>query len=106
MVDVHAHVVPTGDDGAQSIEEGLELCREASRHGTRILYATPHVHARWDSYPLTAERLASTTRRSRCSASGAGRSGSTCGGASRSTRARYPQPPTCATTGCTGATAT
>jgi protein-tyrosine phosphatase len=58
IVDVHAHVVPTGDDGAQSIEEGLELCREASRHGTRILYATPHVHAAWDSYPLTAERLA------------------------------------------------
>src|SRR6185312_12262028 len=47
-----------GDDGAQSIEEGLELCREASRHGTRILYATPHVHAQWDSFPLTAERLA------------------------------------------------
>ena len=46
IVDVHAHVVPTGDDGAQTIEEGLELCREASRHGTRILYATPHVHAR------------------------------------------------------------
>ena len=58
IVDVHAHVVPTGDDGARTIEEGLELCRDAARHGTRILYATPHVHARWDSYPLTAERLA------------------------------------------------
>jgi protein-tyrosine phosphatase len=58
IVDVHAHVVPTGDDGAQSIEEGLDLCREAARHGTRVLYATPHVHARWDSYPLTPERLA------------------------------------------------
>ena len=57
IVDVHSHVVPTGDDGARSIDEGLELCRDAARHGTRVLYATPHVHARWDSYPLTAERL-------------------------------------------------
>jgi protein-tyrosine phosphatase len=57
IVDVHSHVVPTGDDGARTIEEGIELCRDAARHGTRVLYATPHVHARWDTYPLTAERL-------------------------------------------------
>src|SRR5262249_31452439 len=58
IVDVHSHVVPTGDDGARTIDEGVELCRDAARHGTRVLYATPHVHARWDSYPLTPERLA------------------------------------------------
>jgi protein-tyrosine phosphatase len=58
IVDVHSHVVPTGDDGARTIADGLELCRDAARHGTRVLYATPHVHARWDSYPLTAERRA------------------------------------------------
>lgn len=58
IVDVHSHVVPTGDDGAQSIADGLELCRDAARHGTRVLYATPHIHAEWDSYPLTAERFA------------------------------------------------
>jgi protein-tyrosine phosphatase len=58
IVDVHSHVVPTGDDGAATIDEGLELCRDAARHGTRVLYATPHVHASWDSYPLTAARRA------------------------------------------------
>lgn len=58
IVDVHSHLVPTGDDGVRTIEEGLELCRVALEHGTRVLYATPHVHAHWDSYPLTAERLA------------------------------------------------
>ena len=57
IVDVHAHVVPTGDDGARTIEDGLRLCRDAAEHGTRVLYATPHAHARWDSYPLTEERL-------------------------------------------------
>lgn len=56
IVDVHSHVVPTGDDGARTIADGLALCRRAAAAGTRVLYATPHIHARWDSYPLTGER--------------------------------------------------
>ncbi len=43
FVDCHSHVVPSGDDGASTIEEGIALCREAARRGTRILFATPHV---------------------------------------------------------------
>src|SRR5919202_59614 len=43
FVDLHSHVVPSGDDGAQSMDEGAELCRAAARHGTRTLFATPHV---------------------------------------------------------------
>jgi protein-tyrosine phosphatase len=43
FVDCHSHVVPSGDDGAGTIEEGIALCREAARRGTRILFATPHV---------------------------------------------------------------
>jgi len=53
FVDVHSHVVPSGDDGARSVEAGLALCLDAVRHGTRVLYATPHV---WPSLPLTPER--------------------------------------------------
>jgi protein-tyrosine phosphatase len=53
FVDVHSHVVPSGDDGARSIEAGLELCRSAAQSGTSVLYATPHV---WPILPLTAER--------------------------------------------------
>jgi len=56
FVDVHSHVVPSGDDGAASVEEGLELCRIALEAGTRVLYATPHAHAAWDSYPWTPGR--------------------------------------------------
>lgn len=56
FVDVHSHVVPSGDDGAASLEEGLELCRLARDAGTRVLFATPHWHAPWDSYPWTEER--------------------------------------------------
>lgn len=56
FVDVHAHVVPSGDDGAASIEHALELCRIAVDAGTRVLFATPHAHAPWDRYPLTPAR--------------------------------------------------
>jgi protein-tyrosine phosphatase len=43
FVDIHSHVVPSGDDGVQSVSEGLTLGRDAFEHGTRLLYATPHV---------------------------------------------------------------
>lgn len=56
FVDVHSHVVPSGDDGARSIDEGLALCRQAFEAGTNILFATPHAHAPWDTFPLTAKR--------------------------------------------------
>jgi protein-tyrosine phosphatase len=51
--DVHTHVVPSGDDGAQSLEEGIALCRTASERGTSVLFATPHV---WPSLILTEDR--------------------------------------------------
>ena len=53
FVDVHSHVVPSRDDGVSSLAEGLELCREAARRGTSVLFATPHVSPQ---LPLTAER--------------------------------------------------
>jgi protein-tyrosine phosphatase len=56
FVDVHSHVVPSGDDGAATVEEGVELCRLAAAAGTGVLFATPHAHAPWDSYPWSAAR--------------------------------------------------
>jgi protein-tyrosine phosphatase len=53
FVDVHSHVIPSGDDGVASIEEGLALCAEAARRGTRILYGTPHV---WPFEGLSPDR--------------------------------------------------
>ena len=57
IVDVHSHLVPSGDDGVRTIADAVRLCRQAAAHGTRVLYATPHAHAAWDSYPLTAARF-------------------------------------------------
>jgi protein-tyrosine phosphatase len=53
FVDCHSHVVPSGDDGARGLEDGLALCELAARSGTGVLYATPHV---WPHLVLTEER--------------------------------------------------
>jgi protein-tyrosine phosphatase len=53
FVDCHSHVVPSGDDGAKTVADGLELCDLAAASGTAILFATPHV---WPHLPLTDER--------------------------------------------------
>jgi protein-tyrosine phosphatase len=53
FVDCHSHVLPSGDDGARTVAEGAELCREAARRGTGLLFATPHV---WPHLLLNEER--------------------------------------------------
>jgi protein-tyrosine phosphatase len=53
FVDCHSHVVPSGDDGAATVEDGLALCHTAAQHGTAVLFGTPHV---WPHFTLTEER--------------------------------------------------
>src|SRR5215211_6203638 len=53
FVDCHSHVVPSGDDGAATLADGLELCDIAADAGTAVLFATPHV---WPHLLLTQER--------------------------------------------------
>jgi protein-tyrosine phosphatase len=53
FVDCHSHVVASGDDGAQTRDDGEILCASAAAHGTRLLFATPHV---WPHLPLTTAR--------------------------------------------------
>ena len=55
FVDCHSHVVPSGDDGAKTLAEGLRLCELAAETGTEVLYGTPHV---WPHLVLTPEREA------------------------------------------------
>ena len=45
MIDIHMHVIPGVDDGSRSVEESLEMLREAYRQGTDIIIATPHSFA-------------------------------------------------------------
>jgi protein-tyrosine phosphatase len=63
FVDIHSHVVPSGDDGVQSVSEGLALGRDAFAHGTRVLYATPHVGPHVPPFDEARERRIGTAFR-------------------------------------------
>lgn len=50
MIDLHCHFLPGIDDGAQTIEQALELARLAVADGITIAAMTPHVHVgRYDN---------------------------------------------------------
>lgn len=55
MIDLHSHILPELDDGAQSLSEALAMARMAVDSGITAMVATPHcvddrtkdVHAAW-----------------------------------------------------------
>ncbi|MBA2638105.1 MAG: hypothetical protein H0U79_07795, partial [Solirubrobacterales bacterium] len=42
-VDLHCHLLPGVDDGADTMEESVAYARDAAARGTRRIVATPHV---------------------------------------------------------------
>jgi protein-tyrosine phosphatase len=42
MIDIHAHILPSLDDGPETIEESIELCKVAANDGIKTIVATPH----------------------------------------------------------------
>ena len=44
LVDLHSHILPGMDDGAQSDAEALEMLRIAASDGIQVIAATPHVN--------------------------------------------------------------
>ena len=42
MIDIHSHILPGVDDGAQDIYDTLEMIRLAERSGIQAMVATPH----------------------------------------------------------------
>jgi len=51
VIDLHAHVLPGVDDGAETLEQAVEMCRIAAADGCTHLVATPH--RRRDQWPDT-----------------------------------------------------
>jgi len=43
MIDLHSHILPGLDDGAEVLEESIEMCRISFRDGIRTIVATPHI---------------------------------------------------------------
>lgn len=42
MIDLHSHILPGTDDGAKTLEDAVEMCRQAAADGTTTMVATPH----------------------------------------------------------------
>ncbi len=42
MIDIHAHILPSLDDGPETIEGSIELCNVAASDGIKTIVATPH----------------------------------------------------------------
>ena len=59
MVDIHSHVLYGLDDGAETLDESLDMLRMAAASGTTDIVATPHADLQFPFRPdLIAERLA------------------------------------------------
>jgi protein-tyrosine phosphatase len=56
LIDLHSHVLPGIDDGAESLAEAVAICQAAADDGIEVIAATPHVR---NDYPTTPEAMES-----------------------------------------------
>ena len=42
FIDIHSHILPGVDDGAGTLEESLEMLRQAQRENIGAIVLTPH----------------------------------------------------------------
>ena len=62
MVDIHSHILPGLDDGAQTLEQSVEMLKMAVDAGTTDIVATPHANSEYSFQPeLIAQKLAELT---------------------------------------------
>jgi protein-tyrosine phosphatase len=57
MVDIHTHILPGLDDGAETMEETAEMLEMARASGTRVLAATPHADPQYRFDPGKVSEL-------------------------------------------------
>jgi protein-tyrosine phosphatase len=70
LVDTHSHVVPSGDDGVRSVDEGVTLVLEAAARGTAVQFATPHAMSNHPVTPARRARVADAARLMRAQLAG------------------------------------
>lgn len=62
-MDIHAHILPGVDDGAENMSETMEMIRQADEEGISVIVATPHYGMRNPDYDSTAtERILQQVR--------------------------------------------
>jgi protein-tyrosine phosphatase len=62
VIDLHSHILPGLDDGAEDLEGALEIARAAVADGITTIAATPHVR---EDYPTTADAMENGVRQLR-----------------------------------------
>jgi protein-tyrosine phosphatase len=60
LVDIHSHILPGLDDGAQTLEETLAMLRLAAENGTTDIVATPHANSSYAYNEQVADNLVAT----------------------------------------------
>ncbi|WP_257348281.1 tyrosine-protein phosphatase [Pseudalkalibacillus decolorationis] len=53
MIDIHCHILPGIDDGAQTVEDSIEMARAAIDEGITTIIATPHHNSHYQNYGST-----------------------------------------------------
>lgn len=59
MIDLHTHILNGFDDGAHSLEESIEMARQAADEGIHTVVASPHIYDMFTK-PTVAKILAKT----------------------------------------------
>jgi protein-tyrosine phosphatase len=62
VIDLHTHILPGLDDGAQTLEESVSMARSAVADGIGVVAATPHVREDYPTRAADMERGASDVR--------------------------------------------
>ena len=62
FVDIHCHCLPNLDDGPQSLEESLALCRALMEDNISLVVATPHQLGRFENH-TNANRIGGSVQR-------------------------------------------
>jgi protein-tyrosine phosphatase len=64
MIDLHCHLLHGVDDGPDTLDESLELCRIAVADGITRAIVTPHIHpGRWDNTRTSAGKACEELQR-------------------------------------------
>ncbi len=58
MIDIHSHILPGVDDGAETLEESVGMLRAAADAGTTDIVATPHANLQFKFDPEVNRQLA------------------------------------------------
>src|SRR5438874_2673153 len=62
MIDIHSHILPGVDDGAETLDDSLAMLRIAAASGTTDIVATPHANSEFAFQPdVVAQKLAELT---------------------------------------------